>query len=368
LNPKKQEEPAIKTRPAGKLPPGSAFQKIGREPDGTQMAEILGLQPATPTTSTTPTTPTTTTTSTTPTTSIAPTRDFTRVANSIMREAVPAGIFTGKSKQVYDYLYSQTRGYVAPRRSVRLPMSRLMSGSGIGSDRTLRNNLRRLVDAGLLAVTEIGGTQGGNEFTVFLPEEVTPTTPTTTTTPTPSSFDHGYPPQNVGVVQVVESAGGTGGLSADNQEISGEPKTSFKTNTERTDDDDAALAGLYAALKQASIELTGKDLSLAESERWRELAEVLIAEVKIAAARTTVSSLPAFLAEHLRRRLWKIDKRRALAEGTETPDQGLSASPSADYSKCPDCAGSNWYYPEGQEKGIKRCRHEKLRVESGEGK
>jgi hypothetical protein len=41
---------------------------------------------------------------------ISPVRDFTKVANSITREAIPAGIFKGKSKQLYDYLYSATRG------------------------------------------------------------------------------------------------------------------------------------------------------------------------------------------------------------------------------------------------------------------
>src|SRR5215216_2878643 len=32
---------------------------------------------------------------------ISPMRDFTKVANSITREAIPAGIFKGKGKQLY---------------------------------------------------------------------------------------------------------------------------------------------------------------------------------------------------------------------------------------------------------------------------
>jgi hypothetical protein len=43
---------------------------------------------------------------------VAPEKDFTRVANSIARKAVPEGLFIGKSKQIYDYLYSVTRGAV----------------------------------------------------------------------------------------------------------------------------------------------------------------------------------------------------------------------------------------------------------------
>src|SRR5918911_816742 len=51
---------------------------------------------------------------------VAPERDFTRVANSIAREAVPAGVFRGKSKLLYDCLYRMTRGAVVPSRSVRI--------------------------------------------------------------------------------------------------------------------------------------------------------------------------------------------------------------------------------------------------------
>lgn len=49
----------------------------------------------------------------------APQRDFTKTANSIVREAVPGGSFKGKSKQLYDCLYALTRGAVVPTRTVR---------------------------------------------------------------------------------------------------------------------------------------------------------------------------------------------------------------------------------------------------------
>jgi hypothetical protein len=142
----------------------------------------------------------------------------------------------------------------------------------------------------------------------------------------------------------------------------GNDKT-YKTNTEQTDDD-AALAGLNSALKAAAKELTGKELSPADSERWKELADVLIAELKIAAARTTVSSVPAFLAEHLRRRLWKIDKKQARAEGRELPDEAVEQGQSVDASRCPDCGGSGWWYPEGESKGVTKCKHANLKQNS----
>jgi hypothetical protein len=34
----------------------------------------------------------------------------------------------------------------------------------------------------------------------------------------------------------------------------------------------------------------------------------------------------------------------------------------ADAAKCPDCFGTGMWYPEGFEKGVSRCRHEKLRA------
>jgi hypothetical protein len=261
------------------------------------------------------------TTPTTPTTPVAPTRDFSRVPNSIAREAIPSGYFTGKSKQIYDCLYAMTRGAVVPVRSVRISMERLMVKADIGSDRTLRKNLARLEGVGLVTIRQIGGTQGGNEFTVFLPEEISSgTTPTTPTTP-----HHGYPWQNVPVVPVVESASGRGGLNIDNKESSANPNTLFNTNTEK--DDDEAFAGLVEMLKQAAKKVTGKEPSSAETDRWREIGELLAAELQIAASRTSVSSAPAFLFEHLRRRLRKADARQIEQEVREASSGQVSPAP-----------------------------------------
>lgn len=33
-----------------------------------------------------------------------------------------------------------------------------------------------------------------------------------------------------------------------------------------------------------------------------------------------------------------------------------------DYSNCPDCLGSGMWYPGGFEKGVAKCRHEKLKA------
>lgn len=297
-----------------------------------QVAEAERSQAETSTTPTTPTTtPTTgTTPSTTPTTPVAPTRDFTRVPNSIVREAIPAGYFTGKSKQIYDCLYAMTRGAIVPVRSVRISMERLMVKADIGSDRTLRKNLARLEGVGLVTIKQIGGTQGGNEFTVFLPEEISPgTTPTTPTTST--TLHHDHPGQNVPVVPVVESASGRGGVNADDTDSSAKSKTFINTNTEKNDDE--AFAGLVEMLKQAAKKVTGKEPTPAEADRWREVGELLAAELQIAASRTTVSSAPAFLFEHLRRRLRKADARQIeqeVREASSGPAPSAPAKPQLD--------------------------------------
>jgi hypothetical protein len=37
-----------------------------------------------------------------------------------------------------------------------------------------------------------------------------------------------------------------------------------------------------------------------------------------------------------------------------------------DAPACPDCYGTNWWYPQGTEKGVKRCLHERLKGKRGE--
>ena len=97
----------------------------------------------------------------------------------------------------------------------------------------------------------------------------------------------------------------------------------------------------------------------AERARWAELAEVLATELKIAAGRTTVSSAPSFLAEHLRRRLWKKEKRQIEAEAAK--QKKSTPTSEGDVSKCPDCFGTGMWYPQGFDKGVARCDHVKLR-------
>jgi hypothetical protein len=131
-------------------------------------------------------------------------------------------------------------------------------------------------------------------------------------------------------------------------------KTSFKTNTEN--DDEAGAAAITRAVKKLIEEVTGKVATRGELEKLCEVIEVLTLEGKIASARTTVSSAGPFLAEHLRRRLFKKGKQELAVEST----QSEPVVPAVDAKACPDCAGVGWYYPEGKEKGMAKCRHTRL--------
>jgi len=287
---------------------------------------------------------------------IAPARDFTRVANSIVRDVMPGGHFIGKSKQLYDYLYQRTRGAVVPTRRLTTSKPALMKGSGIGSERTLLKNLNHLKALGLVQISYTDGKHEGNTYEVFLPEEFGPPTPRTPPTP-PTAGSAPHAPTEVPPVPPVESGVRGVGPEPLNSTTSGESKTSFKTNTER--DDDEAFAILNDAMKKAVKEVTGREPSAAEAGRWAELADVLITELKIAAGRTTVSSVPAFLAEHLRRRLWKKEKRQIEAEAA---GEQSATTPKVDILQCPDCFGTGMWYPQGYDKGVARCTHDKLRA------
>lgn len=231
---------------------------------------------------------------------VSPERDFQKVPNSVTREMAER-LFRGKSKQLYDYLWSQSRGAVKPARTVRRSRPQLLRGAGFGSMGTVERCIGFLTAVGLLKVRTIVGESEGNEYEIFTPEEVAPAL-----LGLPSSTGMTRETGNTGstlnqVLPVLPETGLTGSTSSSSpSSVSGGPKTSFKT-TEQTDDE--AFANLVSLLQQTAKEVTGHDSPPSEAGRWAELAQVLVNELKNASARTTISSVPAFLAEHLRRRL-----------------------------------------------------------------
>ncbi|MDQ3687425.1 MAG: hypothetical protein M3430_17765, partial [Acidobacteriota bacterium] len=287
---------------------------------------------------------------------ISPTRDFTKVANSIGRQAVPAGLFTGKSKQLYDCLYSLTRGAVVPARTVRISRPKLMKKSGIGSRVTFDANVERLTAVGLIIVRQITGEHKGNEYAVFLPEELSESMPSQTSQTSLTGYA-----QKLDRLVSLETSQTRHTLNPIESTLSTDPKTSFKT-IEKNDDDEA-FAGFTELMRQAVIDVTGKTPAHFDKERWRELAELLFTELKIAAARTTVSSVPSFLTEHLRRRLWKMDHKPSGGRAEKQDSKNVSDHSAAPASECPDCGGTGFYYPRGYESGVARCSHANLVAE-----
>jgi hypothetical protein len=284
--------------------------------------------------------------------SVAPESDFQRVPNSVTRRAIPEGLFRGKSKQVWDYLWSVTRGTVVPTRSTRKSRREIKAGAGLGSMVTVDAALEHLENVGLIAVKPAIGSLTGNEYEVFTPEEAS--------TSTSSIASSTRITQKVDELDIPESGSTSITQLTENSGTWGSPNTSFKTKDINTDDE--AFAEFAAAVRKTAKEITGKEPSKAEAARWAEVAEVLMTELKIAAGRTTVSNVPAFLAEHLRRRLWKKEKRQIEAEAAE--QKASAPAGKVDASQCPDCFGTGMYYPEGFDKGVARCPHSNLVAES----
>jgi hypothetical protein len=258
---------------------------------------------------------------------------------------------TASEKSVYSVMYRETISKGATER--RFGPAELMAKTGIRSRNTVHRALYGLVEKlSVEVVEEARGNTFGPRYRVYRPQEVEQRRKAVGMT---------IDPQSKRVIPGIPAGIPTGIPAAT-------PKTEYPSGDttipisgthikedqikDRSDDDEA-----FAELRALAKELTGR-----EAADWSELDKVLAAELRIAAARTTVSSVPAFLAEHLRRRLWKADKRQARAEGRELPDSAPAVAAQAP-RECPDCKGSGWWYPEGQERGVAKCRHEKLKAE-----
>ncbi len=278
---------------------------------------------------------------------IAPERNFNKRANSLEHSALPAGQFPGASKKIYDALYVRTRGAIVPTRTVQARQRELLAWSGIKDIKTIKTHLNKLREMGLITWQTLKGEHEGSFYEVFLPEELN--------LDLAQTQPKGSPAQKTDL-DLAQKMGWAGLPNlTDSEGLNTPDKTSFKTNTEK--DDDEAFADFIADLRRAVREVTGREANPAERAKWKELSDILVTELKIAAGRTTISSVPAFLAEHLRRRLWKKEKRQI--EDERSKEQS-SAAATVDPSKCPDCFGTGMWYPEGFEKGVARCAHQTL--------
>jgi hypothetical protein len=242
---------------------------------------------------------------------VAPERDFQRVPNSVTRRALPDGVFRGKSKQVWDYLWSVSRGAVVPKRVVRKARKEIKTGAGLGSMVTVDAAIEHLQHMGLLAVRPAVGSLSGNEYEVFSPEEsqiVRDRFASISSTSRYTSLT-----QNLDDLDVLDSSISSTTLIPLESKLSGFLNTSLNTH----DDDTHTLLSEFAkVILDAAQTVVGRELPTTEKERilWKECGCVLADELKRAAARTeSVSSVPAFFASHLRRRFATSARNQSVA-------------------------------------------------------
>ncbi len=247
---------------------------------------------------------------------VAPERDFNRRANSLERDALPANMFPGTSKKLYDALYLKTRGAIKPTRTIQARRSEIMRWAGIGGLNTFLRHMKHFQDIGLIVRHFEIGDKEGAEYEVKIPEEIGYSTYTHSTqldSTQPNSTPKRVHDSTPNLMRVESSQ------TIETQDTSALPKTSLKTTT--NDDEGNPLAELTKSLIGAIREITGADPATTpeERERWRELGEMLVCELRAAAAHSKrpVSSVPAFLTAHLRRRFTQRLPRQS--EGKRAP-------------------------------------------------
>ena len=231
-------------------------------------------------------------------TTVSPNKNFTKQPNSIVKKAIPEGLFRGQSKHTYDVLYLHTRGAINPVRQIQLTKLALVKLTGL-EIKTIQRHLSFLKSFGLITVDPKIGDHKGAVYEVNIPEEIT--------LPYPTLVQPTLPQSAVGETGIkptpdpsIKSTTVGYGLIPENIEQNESPKTSLKTNT----NDDEAFVSFIENFQAAAKEITGKKLLKHDAEKLKELSDLLILELKMAARRTkNISSVPAFLTEVLRRKL-----------------------------------------------------------------
>lgn len=221
---------------------------------------------------------------------IAPERNYNKRANSLEHSALPLGLFPGASKKIYDALYVRTRGAIQPTRTVQAKHRELMVWASIKDVKTVKTHLNKLREQGLLAWQTLKGEHEGSFYEVFLPEEVSPDPAQSSARPSPNLKTDSDQAQNLDWAGLPKTV--------DSQTTSEFPKTSFKTNTEKIDDE--AMPTLRA-----------------RAGRLPKTEAVLLSLLDILEGRTDVSSPDALLAHVLARKLAPratVGQRRANEE------------------------------------------------------
>lgn len=259
-------------------------------------------------------------------TEVSPIRDFQKIPNSIPRNL---NLFRGKSKQVWDYLWSISRGAINPSRMVRKSRKEIKEVARLGSMVTVDAAIKHLENVGLLKVVPNIGSLGGNEYEIFTPEEIESSSPSISSISSNTSLT-----QKVDDLDAPESSISSIIQTIENKATSDNAKTSFKDNT-KNDDDAGANAGFSVMIERldaAAKKLTGKGVSRREAEAWGSLADLLVLELEVAASRTGgVSSVPAFLTEVLRRQFFASRQQESSGKPAKTKTDAIGKSDPVSY-------------------------------------
>lgn len=227
---------------------------------------------------------------------ISPVKNFTKVPNSTVKNAIPEKLFKGLSKHTYDILYYRTRGAINPVREIQLTKFELQKLTGL-SENTVSSHIKNLRESGLISTRISIGKHEGSVYEVFVYEELDASPQPIPTHPNPSQDN---PFQKLVPIPSQELGGVGGSNLIENITTYETAKTFLKTNT----DDDEGFAKFINIFNEAVIELTGRKISIADQDKMQSLAELLVLELRSAARRTgTISNAPAFLTEVLRRKL-----------------------------------------------------------------
>jgi hypothetical protein len=258
----------------------------------------------------------------------SPTKNYTKVPNSVARQAIPEKFFRGLSKHTYDVLYLQTRGAIVPKRTVQLTKDELVKMTGLSKD-AVKLHIRYLKDSGLVKSHPTVGSRAGWEYEVLVPEEIVQDGISVSKSNGVSVSKGG---ENLHLHTEQNLLTLTHTNVTENKQLNDAPKTSLKTNTKNDDGEHALFSGFIDRFQTAAKKLTGAPLSKYEREKWERLADLLVLELETASrhASNPVSSVPAFLTKVLSSKLLN----QKPAERMSKPKSGAK----------PDTVGK--YYPE----------------------
>lgn len=237
--------------------------------------------------------------------------DYVKTANSPTLEIAPKEIFKGLSKNTYDALHRKTRGATSPVRRIRATKSDLVRWAGV-SDVTIDKHIKHLKSVGLLKVDFIIGSREGNWYEVFTLEEVVLL----------NQANQLNKPNQVNqanqfiITNKIERTNLFGNKNSHGLAEIG-LSAIFKEKG-------SAFAEFTDAMNEFSRKLTMRNLSENEKRTWKELADLLVIELEIAAQADSISNVTEFLTDCLRRRF------------SQTPDGAASDNQSDKRGNSPD--------------------------------